>query len=300
MAEAFPFLALPFLACLVLTGIHGYLGIHIVAREVIFVDLALAQVAALGAVVAFLFGHELHSGGAYFTSLGFTWIGAALFALTRARERRVSQEAIIGIVYAVSAAAVVLVLDRAPQGAEQIRHTLVGNLLAVTGAQVAKTAVLYAAIGAFHFWWRASFLMISVVPEEAYARGLRVRLWDFLFYASFGLVVTSSVEMAGVLLVFSFLIVPAVCATYFADRLWTRLSIGWALGFAVSVLGIYASYAADIPTGATVVCTFGLAVLICGPLSALMRRAGLLRPPEQRMRLSPVLSDPAPAPEGDR
>jgi len=136
-----------------------------------------------------------------------------------------------------------------------------------------------------------------VDAEAAYRRGLRVRLWDFLFYASFGLVVTSSVEMAGVLLVFSFLIVPAVCATYFADRLWTRLTIGWALGFAVSVLGIYASYGADLPTGAAVVCTFGLAVLICGPLSMWLRRAGLLRAPAARLRLSPVLGPAGPAPQ---
>ena len=297
MAEALPFLALPFLACLVLTGIHGYLGIHIVVREVIFVDLALAQVAALGAVVAFLFGADLHTSEAYFTSLGFTWVGAALFALTRTRERRVSQEAIIGIVYAVSAAAVVLVLDQAPQGAEQIRHTLVGNLLAVTGTQVWKTALLYAAVGVAHYVWRRNFLLISVAPDEAYRRGLRVRLWDFLFYATFGLVVTSSVEMAGVLLVFSFLIVPAVCATYFADRFWTRLVIGWALGFAVSVLGIYVSYVADLPTGATVVCTFGAALLVCAPLSVLMRRAGWLRAPERHMRVSAAVSAAARAAE---
>jgi len=297
VAEALPFLALPFLACLVLTGIHGYLGIHIVVREVIFVDLALAQVAALGAVVAFLFGADLHTSEAYFTSLGFTWVGAALFALTRTRERRVSQEAIIGIVYAVSAAAVVLVLDQAPQGAEQIRHTLVGNLLAVTGTQVWKTALLYAAVGVAHYVWRRNFLLISVAPDEAYRRGLRVRLWDFLFYATFGLVVTSSVEMAGVLLVFSFLIVPAVCATYFADRFWTRLVIGWALGFAVSVLGIYVSYVADLPTGATVVCTFGAALLVCAPLSVLMRRAGWLRAPERHMRVSAAVSAAARAAE---
>ena len=297
MAEALPFLALPFLACLVLTGIHGYLGIHIVVREVIFVDLALAQVAALGAVVAFLFGADLHTSEAYFTSLGFTWVGAALFALTRTRERRVSQEAIIGIVYAVSAAAVVLVLDQAPQGAEQIRHTLVGNLLAVTGTQVWKTALLYAAVGVAHYVWRRNFLLISVAPDEASRRGLRVRLWDFLFYATFGLVVTSSVEMAGVLLVFSFLIVPAVCATYFADRFWTRLVIGWALGFAVSVLGIYVSYVADLPTGATVVCTFGAALLVCAPLSVLMRRAGWLRAPERHMRVSAAVSAAARAAE---
>lgn len=295
MIEALPFLALPFLACLVLAGIHGYLGIHIVAREVIFVDLALAQVAALGAVIAFLFGYELHSSGAYFSSLGFAWLGAAVFALTRTRERRVSQEALIGIVYAVSAAAVVLVLDRAPQGADQIRHTLVGNLLAVTAPQVWKTAILYAAVGLVHYLWRANFILITVEPDQAYRRGLRVRWWDFLFYATFGIVVTSSVEMAGVILVFSFLIVPAVCATYFADRLWTRLAIGWALGFLVSALGIYVSFVADLPTGATVVCTFGLAVLICGPLSIWMRRAGWLRAPEQHLRLSPILAAGTPA-----
>jgi zinc/manganese transport system permease protein len=252
----------PFLMCLVLTGIHAYLGVHVLAREVVFVDIALAQIAALGATAAFLFGHEMDTWESYASGLSATILGALVLALTRSRRRHVSQEAIIGVVYAVSAAAAVLVADRAPHGAEQVKTMLVGNLLAVRPPEVAKVAILYASIGLFHWICRRPFFLISTDPDAAYREGWRVRLWDFLFYASFGVVVTSSVRIAGVLLVFSYLIVPALAGILLGRTVTQKLVIGWAFGTLVSVIGMSASAIFDFPTGATVVCAFGLTLIV--------------------------------------
>ncbi len=249
---------LPFLACLILTGIHVYLGLHVLARGVIFVDLALAQVAALGITVAFLAGHPIQSDAAYWYALAFTVGGAGLFAASRTHRAPIPQEAIIGIVYAVSAAAAVLVVDRAPQGGEHIKQLLVGSILTVSAAEVTQLAILYAVIGALHLAIRRPLLEISFDPEAARQRGRWLRWWDFCFYVTFGVVVTSSVRMAGVLLVFSYLVVPAAVGALLTASVTGRLVIGWALGFLVSVLGLYASYAWDLPTGAAVVTTFGV------------------------------------------
>lgn len=257
MSLAVEFLWVPFLACLVLTGIHVYLGLHVLARGVIFVDLALAQVAALGITLAFLAGHPIQSTAAYWYALAFTVGGALLFAASRTRRPRIPQEAVIGIVYAVGAAAAVLVVDRAPQGSEHIKQLLVGSILTVTPAEVGTLAALYAGIGLLHWGIRRPLLEISLDPDAALARGRRVRWWDFVFYASFGLVVTSSVRIAGVLLVFAYLIVPAAAGALLARSVAGRLLIGWGLGLLASLAGLSASYAWDLPTGATVVTTFG-------------------------------------------
>jgi zinc/manganese transport system permease protein len=252
----------PFLMCLVLTGIHAYLGLHVIAREVIFVDIALAQIAVLGATAAVLAGFALHSWPAYFSGLGATMAGALVLSLTRTRERRLSQEAVIGVVYAVSAAATVLLVAGAPHGAEHLRAVLVGNVLTVGGGEVLEVALLYAAIGGVNWLCRRPFLLISLDPDAAFREGWRVRRWDFLFYATFGIVVTSSVRIAGVLLVFTYLIVPALAALAVGGPVSTRLVIGWAFGAVVSALGVGASAVLDLPTGATVVCAFGLALLL--------------------------------------
>ena len=265
----------PFLMCLVLTGIHAYMGLHVIAREVIVVDIALAQIAALGATAAFLWGYDLESWGSYAFGLSFTILGASVFALTRSRERRVSQEAVIGVVYAVSAAAAVLVADRTPHGAEHLRSMLVGSILAVSGSEVIKVACLYAVIGLFHWLCRRPFLLISTEPGKAYDDGWRVRRWDFLFYASFGVVVTSSVRIAGVLLVFSYLIVPTLAANLLGGSVARRLAVAWGFGTFVSVVAMVASAILDLPTGATVVCAFGLILLV---LAVVTRATGSAAP----------------------
>jgi len=265
------FLWAPFVACLVLTAIHVYLGLHVLARGVIFVDLALAQVAALGVTIAFLAGHPIQSEAAYWYALVFTLGGAGLFAVSRTRRTPVPQEAIIGIVYAVSAAAAVLVVDRAPQGGEHIRQILVGSILTITPAEVGTLALLYAPIGALHWLVRRPLLDISFDPDGAGARRA-VRAWDFVFYASFGVVVTSSVRLAGVLLVFAYLVVPATAAAALAGSARGRLLVGWTLGVLVSAGGLGASWTWDLPTGATVVVAFG--VVIAGVGITLAARAG--------------------------
>jgi len=252
----------PFLMCLVLTGIHAYLGVHVLAREVVFVDIAMAQIAALGATAAYLNGYEIEDWESYAYSLAATLLGAAVLSITRTRRRNVSQEAVIGIVYAVSSAAAVLLADRAAHGAEQVRTMLVGNLLSVRPFEVGKVFVLYSLVGVMHWFCRRPFLLISTDPRAAYDQGWRVRLWDFLFYASFGVVVASSVRIAGVLLVFSYLIVPALAGVMLGGTVGTRLAIGWAFGTLVSVIGMVASAALDLPTGATVVCAFGATLIV--------------------------------------
>lgn len=261
MADFFLLMWKPLAACLILTGIHAYLGIHVVERKVIFVDLSLAQIAALGATVAFLFGFDLHGIAVYWFSLAATFMGAIVFALTRTRKEKIPQEAIIGIAYAVSAALSILILSRAAEGDEHLRHMLVGNILLVTTPEILKMLILYSAIGILHWKFRKIFLLISTNPDAAYRQKVPVKLWDLLFYISFGVVVTSSVQIAGVLLVFSFLIVPAVIAMLFSDQIHKRLWIGWAAGILTSLFGIGASYFWDLPTGATVVCSFGMVLL---------------------------------------
>src|SRR4026208_5090 len=226
-ADLLALMWVPFLMCLVLTGIHAYLGFHVIAREVVFVDIALAQIAALGATAALLFGVQIESWGAYGFALAFTILGALVLALTRSRERHVSQEAVIGVVYAVSSAAAVRPADRTPRGAEHLRGMLVGSILSVRGTEVVKVAALYVAIGLFHWLCRRAFFLISTDPPRAYRQGWRARGGDFLFYASFGVVVTSSVRIAGVLLVFSYLIVPALAGILLASRIGTRPVVGW-------------------------------------------------------------------------
>lgn len=262
-----------FVASLILTGIHAYLGVHVVERGVIFVDLSLAQIAALGTTVAYLAGHDLHSGAAYLFSLGFTFLGAAIFAVTKVhRQTRIPQEAIIGIVYAVSAAVAILVMSKATQETEHLKEMLVGNILSVSWKELATTAVLYALVGIFHFTFRRRFLLISMNEPEAERRGWNIRFWDFLFYVSFGFVVTSSVAIAGVLLVFCFLIVPSVTAMLFSEKLGARLAIGWTMGAVVSAAGVTLSFTLDLPTGATIVATFGASLLLLAVIRWATRR----------------------------
>jgi zinc/manganese transport system permease protein len=259
------FLLAPFVASLILTGIHAYLGVHVVERGVIFVDLSLAQIAALGATVAILMpfsGGDPHHSSVYWVSLGFTFIGAAVFSTIRSRRARIPQEAIIGISYAVASGAAILAMSKSTSEAEHLKDMLVGNILAVSWPEVTKTAALYGAIGLFHYIFRRQFLAISLNHEKAELSGNSIRFWDFLFYASFGFVVTSSVSIAGVLLVFCYLIVPSVGAMLYAERIGPRLAIGWTIGTVVSALGVYLSLVLDLPTGATIVCTFGVVLIV--------------------------------------
>ena len=271
------FLAPAIAASLIIAGIHAYLGLHVVERGVIFVDLSLAQIASLGAAIAVWQGYDPHTDPQiYWMSLGFTMIGALIFAMVKGHEARIPQEAIIGISYAVASAAVILAMSQATGEAEHLRDMLVGNVLSVQWPEVWATAAIYVAIAIFHFVFRKRFLEISVDPHGAAARGVAVRFWDFLFYASFGIVVTRSVAIAGVLLVFCYLIVPSVGGMLFSSRIGPRLAIGWVMGTVVSMLGMYLSVLFDLPTGAAIVCTFGAALIVMAAARPLVvRRAAL-------------------------
>ena len=262
----------PIVACVLLPWLLVYLGIHVVQRGIIFIDIAMAQMASLGICIAVLLRLDLESPATFGIGLGFTLIGAAIFSFTGKREGKVPQEAVIGIACVVAAAAAVLLLSRAAEGDEEIKNMLVGNILLVTPADVWKCFGLFALVGAFHVAFRKKFLLASFDREAAYQQGLRVRLWDFLFYASFGFVVTSFVRIAGVLLIFTYLIVPAVCGINLAGSFRNRLRIGWALSLVGGIAGLFLSFYLDLPSGAAIVCTFG-ALLILITISAAMRRA---------------------------
>lgn len=259
----FEFMLRPFLECLILVGIHAYLGLHVIRRRVIFVDLALAQIAALGTIVGGIMGLMEGTAPAMTYSLLFCLVGAALFAFTRVRHDRIPQEAVIGLVYAITFALAILVVQKT-EGVEHMEGILVGNLLFVKWSDILATLVVYALIGGFHlvFWKR--FLLISEYPEKAFRQGINVRLWDFLFYATFGFVITFSTRVAGVLLVFVFLVAPAILAVMITTRFSRQLLVGWGSGTLVTVVGLYLSAHPDIdlPSGPTVVAFYGVVLAV--------------------------------------
>ena len=257
----FEIMAPAFVECLVLVGIHSYLGLHVIRRKVIFVDLALAQIAALGTTVGFLLGIMPETTGAYVFSLGFTVIGAAIFSLSRLRHEKIPQEAVIGLTYAIAASVAILVIDKAPHGAEHIKEIISGSILWVKWSTILSAAVVYSIIGVFHYIFRRQFILISEDPDSAYRQGMSVRFWDFLFYVSFGVVITHSVGTAGVLLVFVFLVVPAIASILLTNSWWKQLFIGWALGLFVSTLGLFVSYQMDLPSGPAIVAVYGITLL---------------------------------------
>jgi zinc/manganese transport system permease protein len=259
----------PLIASLILPWLLVYLGLHIVQRGIIFVDLALAQTAAFGTCVALLAGYDVHDWQSFPFSLAFTLVGAVVLTFTRTRNPRVPQEALIGILYVVTAAAAILVLSKAPGGKEELQRSLVGELLVVPPTEVLRTFALYIAVGVFHLVFRRQFSLISNEPGRAELKGLRVRWWDFVFYVVFGLVVTSFVHIGGVLLVFSYLVIPAVCAAFLASSMMARFLIGWAIATVASVASLFITVQMDLPIGAAIVCVLGLAlvlVIACAPL----------------------------------
>lgn len=265
----------PLLALVLLPGLLVYFGLHVVQRGIIFVDLALAQVAALGVCVAILTGSHPGDWQPYLLSLLFTLLGAALFSLTRFRHPRVPHESIIGIIYVVAAAAATVVLSHTAEGDEALKNLLVGNVLLVGRGEVLRTAALYAIIGGVHWLMRAKFLLVTFDEEEARRRGMRLRLWDFLFYGTFGFVVTSFVQIAGVYLVFSYLIVPAVCGALWSEHIRTRLAVGWTVAFVAGLAGLLLSVqfeSLDLPTGPTIVCVFGALLVLTAVLARLRPR----------------------------
>ncbi len=266
MSDLLQLMVAPFAACMVLVAMLAYLGVHVIAREVIFVDLSLAQMAALGSTLALLFGVAPDSALGYGFALAATTLGAFIFAMTRTvrARQRVPHEAIIGIVFVVASAAAILVADRAPRGGEAIKEVLVGSILWVTWSDILQMALVYVAIGLFHWVFRHRFLTISLHEDTALSQGWNIRAWDFLFYVSFGIAITLAVPIAGVLLVFTFLVVPAVVAFLFARQTAALIAISWVASAVASAAGLVISFQFDLPTGPLIVCVFGVVLLAAG------------------------------------
>lgn len=278
MSELVQLIIPPFVACMVFVAMLGYLGVHIIARGVIFVDLALAQMAALGTTTALLVGLDAGSASGYVFAFGFATLGALLFAITRSTsgKPRVPHEAIIGIVYVVASAATLLVADKAPHGAETIKEALAGTILWVTWPQIGRLAVAYAVIGAFHWALRRRFFTLSMEEDRAIAEGWRVRWWDFLFYLSFGVAITLAVPIAGVLLVFTFLVVPAALAFLFTRQVRLLIALSWGSAAVAAATGLMVSFRYDLPTGPVIVCAFGSLLLLVGVGRMLLRPVGTM------------------------
>ena len=272
MSELLLLMKWPLIASLTLPWLLVYLGLHIVQRGVIFVDLALAQTAAFGTCMAMVVGYDVHDWQSYAFSLGFTFVGAVVLTFTRTRNQRVPQEALIGIVYVVAAAASILALSRSAGGKEELQRSLVGELLVVPASEVIKTFFLFVAVGIAHYFFRKKFVAISLDAEKAAASGLNVRWWDFVFYMLFGLVVTSFVHIGGVLLIFSYLVIPAVCASYLVRSIRVRFAVGWGIATAASVASLVVTTKVDLPIGAAIVCVLGLALVLCALASKFIVR----------------------------
>jgi len=267
--DVLAFAALPLAAAIVFTGIHTWFGLQVLRRNVVFADLALAQISALGATVGVVAGHAVGSPAGYGYTLLFTAVGAVLLTVSRGLAKSARQEAFIGVLYVVATAATVLVVDRSPQGAEHVKKMLVGGILSVNASEVWHFIVLYSAIGVLHWFIRRPLLAAADNAARPQAAGMTA-FWDLVFYLSFGLVVTSSVGVAGVLLVFCFLIVPALIGTLFSSRIGVALTIGWAAGAVASAAGIFGSFLIDAPTGALTVVAFAAVLILAGAVRALV------------------------------
>ena len=264
MQDILAFALLPLAAAIIFTGIHTWLGLQVLRRNIVFADLALAQMAALGATVGVVAGHGTQSIGGFGYAFLFSAIGALFLTASRALARTMRQEALIGVLYVVATAATILIVDRSPQGAEHVKRMLVGSILSVTMEDLLKLLLLYGAVGALHWFARRPLLAVAEDAENTKRRTPATAFWDLVFYLSFGVVVTSSVSIAGVLLVFCFLIVPAMIGRLFSMRIGVGLLIGWCAGALASAVGVLGSFVLDAPTGAATVVAFALALVLAG------------------------------------
>lgn len=260
-----PFVQIAILVSLVLAGIHAYLGFHVVSRGVIFVDLSLAQAAAFGYVVAILAGLGEHGLWSYLISFSFTILGAFLVSMSKMKNERIPHEAFIGIIYAGFAALAILALSHHAEGTEVISEITNGSILTCSLSELISMAGLYAGVGLVHYIFRDKFFLISEDRQKAETILKHPRLWDFLFYATFGLVVTSSVHIAGVLLVFALLVIPPVFALFFTQSKPKRLLVGWIVAVVGALLGVHGSLWLDFPAGPSIIVALVI-ILILGSL----------------------------------
>lgn len=263
MSDIWQVIKWPLTACLILPPLLTYLGMHVVRRGVIFVDLAMAQVASLGTCLALLLGYSLHDRATFWIALVVSFAHAILLSATRNSEKyNVPQEAVVGVPFVFAAAASILCLSKVAGGQDEVQNLLIGDILNVTPMDVWQRTLVFALLAIFYTFFHKRFMLISFDPNGAQA--LHVRLWDFLFYAPFAIVIVNFVAVAGVLLTFSYLIVPAVCASMLVEKFYARLLIGWGISALASIGGLVASCLFDLPTGAAIVCALGILLAVVG------------------------------------
>jgi len=284
MLFSYPFALDTLLLCLVLTAVHSYLGYHVVRRGVIFVDLSLAQVAALGTSVGILFGFGENSPmQSYLFSLGFALAGAGLFVWFRKAQSKVPIEALIGITYAAAIALALVVLEKTSEGTEHIKEMLAGSLLTVSPKQLTSVIVIYIIVSLIQFIFRRPILAVTEDPDNAKIQKYNIGLWDFVFYTTFAFVVTTSVNIAGVLLVFAFLIVPAVAGLIVFGNRTGRIVFGWIFGAVGSVTGLELSLRLDWSTGPTIVVVLLILLIATGAFVMIFNRKNKLPNAEERV-----------------
>jgi len=269
-------LGMPFLACIMMSSILGYLGTHVLKREVIFIDIALAQIAAVGSIAAHMI-FEAHgdSPTAYLCSFSCVLFAAGFYAFVRSRIFQISLEAVIGISYAIAAAAVLFLVGIAPGGHIHIQHVLSGSLLWVGWRQIIVSLVAFSAVGVCFYLIRKPIAEISNSYQKGAVKNLKVVFWDFIFYALLGVVITLSVQIAGVVVVFAYLIIPATISAVFSTRLRLQLAIVWITAIIASLGGLLFAYKYDFSIGPAIAMFLGYELIIVGLIGKLQQTRGV-------------------------
>jgi len=267
------FLLPPLTASVIILGLLGYLGIHVLKREIIFIDIALAQIAAVGATFAHVFfGRGEDSLAAYLTAFGFTVLASLFFSLVDRRIKNISHEAVIGVTYAIAASASLFILAMAAGGDVHVEHMLTGSILWAQWPDILSISILFGLVGLFHIIFRKRFIALSDKYGKESIRSNHDVWWDFLFYISMGLVITFSVKIAGVLVIFAFLIIPATFSAMFSGSWRSRITIAWAVGIFSIIAGLTLSYFLDFSCGPSVVSVLGLTLIFTASIRAIRGR----------------------------
>ena len=262
MIENILFLAAPITVSILLAGMLSYFGNHILTRGIIFIDIALAQIAALGTMIGLLVGFADGSAAVQIISLIFTLAIISIFALTKFEKQIIPQEAIIGIIYGLGLGIAMLLAEKIPGGSNYITKTITGNILWVTWGDVISVAILFIIVAILHLFLRKQFIKISESKENLPFSIQKVRIYELIFYITFGIVVVKAVPIGGIFMIFVLLIAPTAMATLFTQKWLNRFIWSWIIGIIGSFIGIYISYQLNISNGPAIVCLLGISVFV--------------------------------------